>query len=358
MEMLNELVGLRSIFGEEGKIGRYLANALEKRGFTVSKQEIEPGRSNILGIREGNKKAIGFYGHMDTVPVQGEWKGDPFKLRRKGDRLIGLGAYDMKAGIASILEAAEESGDCEVRIAFGVDEENNSKGAFSISGFFKGCDLILVPEINDSDIQREGTVLLGRRGRSVYDLVVRGKSCHAASGEGVNAINEAAKLVRHLDSMPQIMDPILGKSSQFISSIEAKAESLSYPEECRLVLDRHLVGNETTESALSSLEKEIKRKGIDSEISIKPREMPYLEPYSVSKENPSVVKAARILSGVYGELNYSSGKSVADECILVNDAPVLSFGPLGGNAHNGEEWVYEGSIRRLVNAYRRLIRSW
>ena len=36
-------------------------------------------------------------GHTDVVPVTGQlWRGDPFALRREGERLYGRGACDMK----------------------------------------------------------------------------------------------------------------------------------------------------------------------------------------------------------------------------------------------------------------------
>ena len=45
---------------------------------------------------------IGFIGHTDTVNYE-SWDGSPFELQEKKDKLIGLGACDMKGGIAAIL---------------------------------------------------------------------------------------------------------------------------------------------------------------------------------------------------------------------------------------------------------------
>ncbi|HID72726.1 TPA: M20 family peptidase [Candidatus Micrarchaeota archaeon] len=361
MRMLEELVAIDSSFPNEKEMGEYLARALERRGFTVRTQEVFPGRPNILAERRGKgERTLGFYGHMDTVPVQGSWEHDPFSLREEGDRLIGLGAYDMKAGIWAVLKAVENESNATIRVAFGVDEENNSAGSFRIleDGFFKGCDLILVPEINDSPVQVDGTILLGRRGRSVYDIRVRGQSCHAAHGGGVNAISEAARVVSALDSMPRTSDEILGESSQFVSMIGGEAKSLSFPEECSLVLDRHLVGDETSESILAMLREHIASLGVDAEVSLRPRDTPYLQPYSVRREHPVVQKVTELIAPAYKSVGYSAGRSVADECVLTSEAPVLCLGPVGGNPHREDEWVSKASLLRLADAYERIVKEW
>lgn len=363
MRLLKELVAINSIFPEEKAIGDYLSMALEERGFKVRRLALANGRDNILAEREGSSRhTIGLYGHMDTVPVQGRWAHDPFTLREQGDRLIGLGAYDMKAGVCTILDAAGGKCDATLRIAFGVDEENNSAGAFEIkeSGFFKGCDMILVPEINDSPVQQDGTILLGRRGRSVYEIRVIGKSCHAAYGGGVNAISEASRLVAALDTMPTSRDPVLGTGSQFVRSISGDTKSLSYPEECKVVLDRHLVGSETPESVLGELRSRIQALKLDAEteVSLKSREMPYLRPYSVPEGHPAVVSVTQLIEPVYGAVKYSAGRSVADECVLATEAPVLSLGPIGGNAHREDEWVSRASLQKLTKAYRAILSGW
>ncbi|MFH1394517.1 MAG: M20/M25/M40 family metallo-hydrolase [Candidatus Micrarchaeota archaeon] len=361
MGLLRQLVAIDSSFPNEKAMGGFLARALEERGFQVETQEVFPGRFNVLAERQGrNGRSLGLYGHMDTVPVQGKWEEDPFALRKDGDKLIGLGAYDMKAGIAVILNAVDMECDCNLKVAFGVDEENNSAGSFGIvkKGFFRGCELIMVPEINDSPSQEEGTILLGRRGRSVYDILVRGQSCHAAHGGGLNAISEAAKVISALDEMENTVDGILGQGSQFVSRIEGAAKSLSYPEECLVVLDRHLVGDETSQSVLERLREYLAGRNLDVEVTLRPRESPYLQPYSVPRENPAVQKAHRLIEPVYQKVCYSAGRSVADECVLATVAPVLCLGPIGGNPHREDEWVSGASLERLEEAYKKIVKGW
>ncbi|MFA5050008.1 MAG: M20/M25/M40 family metallo-hydrolase [Candidatus Micrarchaeia archaeon] len=351
LNILEELVRINSTFPNEQDIGEYLFYALKERGFEVEKQLVEKNRYNILGIKgRGNKRKIGFYAHMDTIPVQGNWEKDPFKLKIENNKAIGLGAYDMKAGISLILELANSNLDCELKIAFGCDEENNSLGAQKLleKEFFKGCDLVIVPEINDSPMQKEGTILLGRRGRIRYEIEVLGQSCHGASGDGVNAITQASKLILEIEKMEQTIGKNM-QGSQFISAVNSKAKSLSYPEICNLEVDVHLTNEENENIFIQRINKIIKELNISANIKIQKREVPYLMPYWTDKNNSEIQKLSKILENKFGQVNYSYGKSVADECIIAKMAPVISIGPNGGNAHKKEEWVDIESLENLKN---------
>jgi len=62
-------------------------------------------RTNLIARRRSDKPALGLYFHVDTVPAAPGWTTNPFHLTRDGDRLIGLGAADMKGTIAAVLLA-------------------------------------------------------------------------------------------------------------------------------------------------------------------------------------------------------------------------------------------------------------
>ena len=63
------------------------------------------------------------------------WKTDPYRLVQQGDRLHGLGAGDMKGGLAAqlmVLKSLKEQGflwDAEVEFVGLADEERHSVGA-------------------------------------------------------------------------------------------------------------------------------------------------------------------------------------------------------------------------------------
>jgi acetylornithine deacetylase/succinyl-diaminopimelate desuccinylase-like protein len=88
IKILSELVAINSIFPNEKKLGEYLEKALIERGFKTKRIYISEDRFNVVGERGTKGKPLVFYGHMDTVPVYGNWTNSPFKLVEKGDKVV------------------------------------------------------------------------------------------------------------------------------------------------------------------------------------------------------------------------------------------------------------------------------
>ncbi|WP_371395439.1 M20/M25/M40 family metallo-hydrolase [Fretibacter rubidus] len=74
--------------------------------------------------------------HLDTVPSGKGWDADPLALRQLGDKLIGLGASDIKGAAAAIYAALGTVTPKDVAILFSGDEEHGSEvmPAFILSG--------------------------------------------------------------------------------------------------------------------------------------------------------------------------------------------------------------------------------
>jgi len=373
-EILRNLVSVNSVFPNEGELGEYIESLLVDLGFNVSRQEISDNRFNVLAERGERGNPILFYGHMDTVPVYGKWSSDPFELVKRDGRLFGLGVYDMKAGIASILSSLDQSTERRIKVAFGVDEENDSQGAWTLlnSGFLDDVEGIVTTEIGDVSDESVGTrtITLGRRGRTAYEFRVPGRSIHGAHSSGEsNALSEASKLAVALEemncSLPQ--HDCLPSATQFVSSINCSATSLSTPSDASLVLERHMVVPETSESILNDLRcflDELYSTGRlndangRAKVSIKQREMPYLMPYLTPREHEFTISFSDAVRSEIGEPKYNYGWSVADECILASTGiPLVSLPPIGGNEHTADEWISQNSYFEMIRVLRRFIKS-
>src|SRR3989344_8231254 len=134
--------------GNEGKIADYLEQKLIASGFKVSRQIVQeatnvnykgniieiPERYNLLASKGQGEKSLLFYGHMDTVDVKEGWKTNPFEAVIKtenGKQIVyGLGANDMKGGLAAILLAIENEdvSNYQLKVDFVCDEEFWSYG--------------------------------------------------------------------------------------------------------------------------------------------------------------------------------------------------------------------------------------
>jgi acetylornithine deacetylase/succinyl-diaminopimelate desuccinylase-like protein len=389
--LLRKIVSMNSVFPDEQELAFFLAGELERAGFDVELQGFGTGarsqeqRYNVLasrGLEVGRmEEPVMLFGHMDTVPPYGyEVEGrDPLSLAERDGRLYGLGAYDMKAGIAAIVRAVGAVRDGRpLKVMFVSDEEADSRGchAAAQSGWLRGVPFALTTEISDVQdaTKPTRTIMLGRRGRAQYEIDVPGRSFHAARpSEGISAVTEASKLAIGIeeaaDSLPE--HPGMGQGSMTVRAFHSDTASLSIPDSATLLIDRHLVLPENAKSARDGLEsivrslyeskasglRMLKEEGQMASVKVKPRDVPYLMPYATPKDHPEVVRlagAVRRALGAQAEYNY--GKSVADEnLVAMHGVPVASLGPVGGGEHSSGEWVSKRSYLELIEVLKAYI---
>ena len=76
------------------------------------KQQVEPGKFNLIATYGSGPGGLVLAGHSDTVPFdEALWQSDPLKLTDTGDRGVGLGVCDMKGFFALIIEAVQTRAD-------------------------------------------------------------------------------------------------------------------------------------------------------------------------------------------------------------------------------------------------------
>ncbi len=367
VELLRELVAINSVFPNEKKIAEYVEQKLKDIGFLVQRQPISDDRFNILAERGTEGNPILLYAHLDTVPPYGNWETDPLELREEGDRLYGLGAYDIKSGIAAIIQACSIDSSRKIKVGFGVDEENNSAGGNMLanSDFLSNVEGIVATEILDFEGATSNSIMLGRRGRTVIELEVPGKSAHGGHAEeGINAISEAARLVPLLGGMKLQGNKPLPDPNQFIRKIAAESTSLSVPDSAIIEIDRHMIVPETPETVRDGIQtfvdslydrgefEEIDGKRIN--VRVKQREVPYLMPYVTSEESELV----KSISRVFENPKYVYGNTVADENVFAaTGLPVVSLGAVGGNEHQANEWVSKSSYLDLIGNLREYLQQ-
>ena len=110
-----ELIDAPSPVGNEQPAAEHLHARFKKMGLKSWLQEVEPNRSNVIGMLEGtgDGPTLLFLGHLDTT-----WSGQEEGIRdlgpgyqpkswREDDWIYGMGAYNMKSGLAASIEAVE-----------------------------------------------------------------------------------------------------------------------------------------------------------------------------------------------------------------------------------------------------------
>ncbi len=141
-------------------------------------------------------------GHTDTVPPK---TGDPTP-HIDGDRLVGLGASDMKGGLAVMLALAGEPRPTNAPYDVGYVFYDREEGPWANSGlapvldgvpWLSGAALAFCLEPSDNVVQ------VGCMGTLHASVTFRGRAAHSARPwQGENAIHKAAPLLAHLAERP------------------------------------------------------------------------------------------------------------------------------------------------------------
>ena len=227
------------------------------------------------------------------LAVEG-WSSDPWTPRRDGDRLYGLGAADMKSGVAAAMLATRalvqhrERWHGSVIFSSVVDEEAYSIGARALIASGIRADYCVVTE---SSWDRPA---LGSVGKTLVRIDVTGKAAHASwPWEGINAATEAARLVARLDEIPLREHPRMRGSRCVLSFASGNDQYvITVPEKARVILNRMIVAGESSESVLIEV-----RALVDDlesparfELTIDP---PYYPPWETDAEHPLALSLAR-----------------------------------------------------------------
>ncbi len=178
-----ELVNIPSESGREQELYGYVASVVPLD------QAFADGESVIFAKRSG-KPLVLLAGHTDTVPAQGNLPG-----RIEDGSVVGLGATDMKGGLAVMIELARWAAETELGydlalLFFPREElgpaENPLPGVFEHTGLVDEAELVVCLEPTDNTLQ------LGCLGNLNANVVFEGRSAHSARPWlGVNAIGLA-----------------------------------------------------------------------------------------------------------------------------------------------------------------------
>ncbi len=364
VKLLAQLVQVSSIYPHEEKISQALSQLLGQLGFGVRKQKVADKRFNILASK-GQGKSLLFFGHLDTVGLTSGWKTDPYQLTQKGNKLYGLGAWDMKGGIAAVLSAIDgfDPKGFKLKLAFVVDEENYSLGMHTLikSGWLKDVAGAICPEPSFSAGYKG--IALGRIGRSVYKVTVNTSGGHVYQVESrANAISESYKLLEVLRKFKPVSHKNLGDFVIFPRFIKGGANSMSIPGEVVIELEAQLVPPQTAESVLNEIRSILSTADIRANVTIEPvkRPTPFCQPFIISQSNPFVKQVSQVLEDTFGEKPVCYyRRSVADENRIASlGIPVLTIGPGGGNAHEANEWVSETDLINLTKFLKKLLTTY
>ncbi|MEV3859359.1 succinyl-diaminopimelate desuccinylase [Streptomyces sp. NPDC050095] len=240
------LVDLPSESGDEGP----LADAVETALAALPHLRVDRvGNSVVARTALGRPERVIVAGHLDTVPAAGN-----LPARIEADRLHGLGACDMKGGVAVALRLAAQL-TAPVRdityVFYECEEvEGDRNGLHRIATERPDllvADLAILMEPSDAGVEA------GCQGVLCADVTVRGTRAHTARAwRGVNAVHRAAPVLRLLDEhVPErvVIDGLEYREGLSAVAVRAGVAGNVVPDTCVISLNARFAPSRSPKEA-------------------------------------------------------------------------------------------------------------
>lgn len=249
--LMRELVMIDSTTGSPGEatvVERVAAHFVGCGAATIALRRGQDGAATSLVVTPthgagGSEPLLLFSAHADVVPVTdpAAWGSDPFGAAIDGDRVLGRGSSDMKAGLAAAAVAVRrllEEGRA-VGLAVSTGEEAGCLGAPQVNELLAGNQVgaVVVPESTD------GRVVLGHRGALWLTVRTAGTAAHGSTPErGRNAVLAMAAVLGRIADLPLRAHSDLGAESVNIGVIAGGSVPNIVPDKCEMKVDHRVVG--------------------------------------------------------------------------------------------------------------------
>lgn len=334
-KILKQLVSYNTIRDKQNKkILDFIEDYLHQYKFTTERI------GKCLIAYNSKKTNIGFIGHTDTVDYE-SWDGNPFKLQEKDGKLIGLGACDMKGGLASILGAISK-----------IDLNKNKLSLYFTNGeeiAFEGIKTIRDRIVPNNVIIGEPTnniPIYGTKGVLEFHLEFYGIKCHSSTpNKGKSAIKECIKFISELEDYyekdlkkDQCLDFEVPYTTMNIGMIKGGESVNSVSGKCSMTIDFRICKKSHNKQIINKIEEILKK--YNHKVFIKQNIGP-----NINKSNIKFLE------------NISSKKQT--KCYLTEgsyiDKNFIILGPGPDTSHQKNEYIEIDSLNKTEELYIKII---
>ena len=347
-EILKDLVAIDTIADKNNnQYMDYMENFFRELKFDVKRlKNSETGRE-VTVASWGENPAIGFLGHSDTVAVTEGWITDPHVLTEKDGMLYGLGACDMKGGMAAFMAAIGNT-DLKslkkgIKAYITYDEEimfDGIKDLVNSGESFPPHVVIAEP----TDL----IPMIGSKGLLEYIFTFTGVTTHSSTPIDGKSSNKNA--VRFLNKMMDFEEELRKNTSPFfgvpyptmnIGIINGGTSINKVPDKTTVYLDFRICDSkreyplirETVDKALE---------GLDGT-------------YEIINDIPSFQNNSPLV-GVYEEKTGKKGQpffGITEGSFFEGDRVILGPGPM--TAHEANEHISTESLETSSRIYKEMI---
>ncbi len=332
-----DLVNIPSESRNEAALYEYV------RGSVPLETAFDDGESVLFTKRAGRPLVL-LAGHTDTVPAQGNLPG-----RIEDGAVIGLGASDMKAGLAVMIELARWVHDIDAAydvafLFFPREElgpaENPLPGVFERTGVVDEARLVICLEPTDNTLQ------LGCLGNLNANVVFEGRAAHSARPWlGANAIALALEGLRPVlvgEPRDIDIDGLVFREVMSVTQLNAGIATNVIPARAEANVNFRYAPDRTPGSAEARIHELFPNAEITS----------HSPPAHVAAESPLVQELRA--AGSFALEPKQAWTNVADFAARGLDA--VNLGPGGTRyAHAADERVEIAELERTFDALRRFL---
>jgi acetylornithine deacetylase len=391
--LVGDLVRFPSTLGNERPAQEFVAAHLSASGLPVEVWELDKaikslpnagesgvpfaGRPNVSATRKGRGggRSIILNGHIDVVsaePVE-LWESDPYEPTRKGDRLYGRGAWDMKSGVAMNLMLARLLNDLDINlkgdftIQSVIEEECTGNGALAAS-IHDRADAALITESTNQLLTNTHVGVIW------FKIAITGKTWHAMQAwAGVNAIEKAIPIMialRELDAeLNRAVDPdfagIEHPINLNIGVIQGGDWPSTVPGQCELSCRVSFYPGISVAEIRGRIEAAVATTAAaDPWLAEHPPVVSYYgfgsEGSTVRLDDPLVQSVSQWHQAVIGEsISYRASTGINDSRYFnLSGVPCSCYGALGANAHGANEWVDVTSLAPTLKVLAASVLDW
>ncbi len=341
------------------------------------------GRPNVVARRpgRGGGRSLVFSGHIDTVPLGTQrWQHDPFGAEIVDGRLYGLGAYDMKGGVAAILGvmrtldilAVPLQGDVIAETV--VDEEFGGVNG-TLAGRVRGDngDALVIPEPSNLLIHN------GVRGGHVAQIRLAGaEGIFFGQAEPGEAVRQLTHLLQWVDRFraqrrahcpglaPGAPDPVPVWVTKVAAGGWGTNVPITVPAEARVELSWQLLPGETQPEAEAEF-----RAWLDELVAAAPELFPrrpevrfpirFMPASAIRADHPFVGVLADCARAVTGETPAVTPlPSPSDLFVVQRDfgLPAVHYGVRGAGAHAADEYLVVEDLLTVTKVLTLLTYAW
>lgn len=366
LDLLKQLIGIKSYSGEENQMRQFIAAWFKERGISSFTQD-----ENLIVHLEGKDKfkAFIFNSHMDTVSGGDlEWKYGPWNAKMVGKKIIGLGASDMKSGMAASMLLAEQIAQedmspVDMWFTYVTKEETDGFGTQSFVNWFiekgyakkyKELACIFTEPTSLTEIEH------GHRGNLFIKAQTKGDFGHASRPDLIkkhavrqmiefsDALQNKFKTWKKEFSDNRFEPPTVGELTSIRSGEEESPNR--FPSSCMATFDVRT----TPEFHKVAYERIVdlgKKMGVEVTHAFSPSPPGFTDP------EEKIVKTAK---NILKKSKLSVSKGSADFGFLTDlGVKSIILGPgEKDQAHKTDEYCYPAQIPEAVGIYKQIVKTW